>query len=193
MRIRRAARLAALALTLAGVSRPARAQLLGGANVPFQRTLATREAVERESETARFRLGPVKLMPVLGLRDVGYNDNITGSPLNPVSDWTATIAGGAKLIVPIGEKWAIRGAVIPEYTWYLDSEDLRSWGGTYTGSLVALFNRLTLEAGGGYQKRSEIVSSETLVARPRRTTEGKAEAEVDALPKVAVFGGYEVA
>ena len=184
---------ALLALALLGAASPASAQLLGGANVPFQRTLTTKEAVERESETARFRLGPVKLMPVLALRDVGYNDNVTGSTTNPVSDWTATIAGGAKLIVPLGEKWAIRGAVIPEYTWYLDSEDLRSWGGTYTGSLVALFNRLTLEAGGGYQKRSEIVSSEALVARPRRTTEGKAEAEVDALPKVAVFGGYEVA
>ncbi|MFN7986170.1 MAG: outer membrane beta-barrel protein [Thermoanaerobaculia bacterium] len=193
MRVKRAARLAALALTLAGVARPARAQLFGGANVPFQRTLTTREEVEQESETARFRLGPVKVMPVLGLRDVGYNDNVTGSPTNPVSDWTATIAGGAKVLVPFGEKWAVRGAVVPEYTWYLDSEDLRSWGGTYTGSLVALFNRLTLEAGGGYQKKSEIVSSEAVVARPRRTTEGKAELEVDVLPRFAVLAGYDAA
>ena len=179
---------AALLLVIPGASR---AQLLGGANVPFQRELTTKEAVERESETARFRLGPVKLMPVLGLRDVGYNDNVTGSVSNPVSDWTGTVAGGAKLIVPLGEKWAIRGSVIPEYTWYLDSEDLRSWGGTYTGSVVALFNRLTFEAGAGYQKRSEVVSSEAVVARPRMTTEGKAAIEVDVLPRLAVYGGYD--
>ena len=176
---------------LLGVASPARAQLLGGANVPFQRSLTTQEAVKQESESARFRLGPVKLMPVLSLRNVGYNDNITGSPTDPVSDWTATIAGGAKLIVPVGEKWALRGAVIPEYTGYLDSADLRSWGGTYTGSLVALFNRLTFEAGGGYQKRSEIVSSEALVARPRTTTEGKADVELDVLPRFTLYGGYD--
>ena len=169
------------------------AQLLGGANVPFQRSLSTKEAVTREVETARFRLGPLRLLPVLDLRDVGYNDNVNGSPTKPVSDWTATVAGGTKLVVPLGEKWAIRGTVVPEYTWYLDSEDLRGWGGTYGASLVALFNRLTFEGGGGFRKRSEIVSSEATVARPRETTEGKAEIEVAVLPRFTLFGGYAAA
>jgi len=183
----------AILVVAAGSAGSADAQLLSGSALPVQRTLSTREAVKQEAESARFRLGPVRLLPVLALRDVGYNDNVTGNPTNPVSDWTSTVAGGAKLLVPFGEKGALRGAVIPEYTWYLDSEDLRSFGGTYTGSLVGLFNRLTVEAGGGYQKRSEIVSSEALVARPRRTTSGLVQSEVDVLPKVALFGGYEVA
>lgn len=190
--MRSVAHLAAGAL-LALVPCRAPAQLLGGANVPFQRTVTTKEAVESESESARFRLGPLRLLPVLSLRDVGYNDNVTGSPTNPVSDWTATVAGGTRLLVPLGEKWAIRGTIVPEYTWYLDSEDLRGWGGTYSGSVVALFNRLTFEGGGGYQKRSEIVSSEAPTARPRKTTDGKADLEVDVLPRFSILAGYHAA
>lgn len=184
---------ATLALGLSGLEGRASAQLLTGSNVPFQRTLSTRAALESEAEAARFRLGPVRLLPVLSLRNVGYNDNVAGSPKEPVSDWTATVAGGARLLLPLGEKLVFRGAVLPEYTWYRDSQELRGGGGTYGGSVVALFNRMTLEAGGGWERRSEVVSTEALTTRPRRTTSARAEAEVDVLPKVSVFGGWEEA
>src|SRR5438105_4066269 len=71
-----------------------------GDEVPRERTVPRSEEIRRDLEETRFRLGPVRLQPIFGLRDTGYDNNVFGTPDDPVSDWRSTVSAGADLILP---------------------------------------------------------------------------------------------
>ena len=118
---------------------------------PSQRTLPITEQVEQEMATARFRLGPVRLLPFFELYNVGWTNNALVTSEGTIDDYTASAAAGARLVVPFGQKLFLRGYVAPTYDWYYRTESLRGFGGDYSGELLGLFNRLTVGAGGGYK------------------------------------------
>ncbi|HQR65936.1 MAG TPA: hypothetical protein PLB02_00920 [Thermoanaerobaculia bacterium] len=144
-------------------------------------------------DQAQFHLGSLRVQPVLDLRDLGWNNNVFGTPTNPVGDFVVTVDAGAKLIVPLGSKLYVRGIVAPEYTWYDKTTELRHFGGTYGGGLVGLFNRLRFDASGGYRSWVTIVNSESQTTAPENLSWGRARLEVDVLRRLALFGGYDVA
>jgi hypothetical protein len=155
--------------------------------VPRQRLVPRREQVEGEVNNSRYHLGPIRVQPRLMIRDFGYNDNVLGSATNPVSDWTATAAGGIHWIVPMGGKVYLRGDALPEYTWYKELTDRRYFGGTYNASLLMLFNRMSVEATGSTQKSIATVSSELEAPAQRKVDGGLGEIEVEVLPKFSLY------
>ena len=83
--------------------------------------------------TARFRLGPVRLLPFFELYNVGWTNNALVTSEGTVDDYTASVSAGARLVVPFGQKLFLRGNVAPTYDWYYRTESLRGFGGELLG------------------------------------------------------------
>ncbi len=169
----------------------ARAQLTTD-QVPFERTVPVDEEVRGEMERSRIHLGPVRLLPWLAVRNFGYNDNIFGSSQDPVGDWLATVAAGARLYVPVGSKTFLRLDALPEYTWYEHLGSRSQAGGRGEAAYLAFFNRLSLAVSGTYSLNPvSILSSEIPATVVRTDWDGKANFELKATQKISVFAGAE--
>jgi hypothetical protein len=182
-------RLRLLLWVLAGAC-PALGQI-SSEEAPRARTLPLREQLKWEAENAPYRLGPLKVRPLFELRDFGYNNNVFGSDTNKVGDYTATVSAGVRVLQPLGQKLALLGTAAPEYTWYEKLVDRRNLGGLYSASLLGLFNRMTLEGGGGYLSQVTVINSESEQMAIETRTYGLARVEVDILQYVSVFGGFD--
>ena len=191
------------ALVLAGAFLPARlaAQLTTDV-VPRGRTLALEAQIKSEVESSRFRLGPLRLIPVFRVSNAGYDSNVFGTPdvcpeltgcdQPKVDDWTATVSGGLRIVVPLGSKIFLRGEALPSYTWYQETEGLKKWGGFYAGSLYLYFNRLTLEARGFQSQALEFLNSETDTRVDRTTDDAALKLEVELGRALSLTGAAEV-
>jgi hypothetical protein len=156
--------------------------------VPRERLVPRDEQIRRDLEDARYHLGPFRVQPLLNIRDLGYNNNVFGTTENPVSDWTATVAGGAHWTLPFGPKTYLRGDVLPEYTYYQKLTNRRFFGGTYNASALGLFNHLSLQATAGTAKNLTIVSSEIEAPVIRRTNNFELDGELEISRALSIFG-----
>jgi hypothetical protein len=159
--------------------------------VPRHRLVPRDEQIQEDLKNSRVRLGPFRVQPRFLLRDLGYNNNVYGTPENPVSDWTTTVAAGAHWTLPFGSKAYFVGNAMPEYTYYEKLTERRFFGGTYDASAVALFNRLSLEATAGTSKGLGIVSSEIEAPVVLRTTRVAFDGEIDIFQRLSLFGHAE--
>jgi hypothetical protein len=182
---------ALLPAVFAVVALPAIAQL-STETAPSGRTVPSAEQVERDMATARIRLGPLRLLPFFALRNVGWTNNALVTSEGETDDYTASVSVGTAFVVPFGQKLFVRGAAAPSYDWYYNTEELRAFGGTYSGEVLGLFNRVTMSAGGGYSERIAGTTSEVSRDVLTTTTNGFAKAEVEILKRLSVFGGAEV-
>jgi hypothetical protein len=133
--------------------------------VPRERTVTTQEVVEADMQNARLVVGPMRLVPTILVEDAGYDNNVFNAPSNQpqdiVSDWTATVGAGGRMILPLGSKFYLRAVAVPQYIWYNKLADRRTWAGDFNGSFLALGNRLQFEADGGLNRGLTVLSSET--------------------------------
>ncbi|MCK6684969.1 MAG: hypothetical protein L6R30_21415 [Thermoanaerobaculia bacterium] len=154
------------------------------------RTLPLAEEVKKDMEGFRWHLGMVRLDPLLRIDSLGYNNNVFASTAGePIGDWTASGSAGLKYIMPLGSKFYLRGEGSANYIWYLELTGLRDLGGTGSGHLVALFNRLRFDAGARVSRASTVVSQELFVTAPQRTTSFGGNLEIDVLDRVTVYAG----
>lgn len=154
------------------------------------RRLPTSEQIKQELASARFSLGPVRILPRLEIRELGYNNNILGSAENPVSDETAQVVAGVRAILPIGRKTYVLADAMPEYDYYLRHSGLRQLNGHYGGQLLGLFNRLGLDIRGYTDRTLEYLSTELVVPVNRRTDGGSAEMEIEFLKRLGLALSY---
>ncbi|HRS16660.1 MAG TPA: hypothetical protein P5234_10510 [Thermoanaerobaculaceae bacterium] len=111
-----------------------------------------RRQIEQAMERARWRLGPIRLEPWVGIRNIGYIDNVYGTATNQTSDFTVSAGAGLRAYLPVGSKTVLFARALPEYSWWKDLDNRRGWTGRYTAGAYVFFNRLTLE---GYANRTE--------------------------------------
>ena len=92
-----------------------------------ERPEETREALERAVDEARWKLGPLRVEPVLGLSDLAYVDD--GQPAvagqDEGGDFTATATAGLRGYLPIGAHNTLALFAIPDYVWWKDQDELR--------------------------------------------------------------------
>ena len=176
-------RLAALSLGLACAAAawlaavPARGQIISDL-VPFDRIVPPQEEIKADMDSARFRLGPIRVIPSAAVTDAGYDSNVFGETENVVSDWTATFVAGARFLVPFGSKMYLRADAFPQYTWYAELADRRSFGGDYRGSLFGFFNRLSVELSSAYFQRYQLFSTEVNSRVLNKTTAASGNVEL---------------
>ena len=183
-------RIAPLLLGLLGMAATVSAQLESDA-VPHARTIAPSEAIRQELEDSRYHLGPMRVRPLVSLRDFGYDNNVFGSSTNQIADFHSIVGLGAHGILPVGSKMYLQALLLPEYTWYQKLADRRSFGGSYGGSLLGLFNRMSLEAGADTFRGTTILNSEQPTAVLGTRTQLFGRAEVEILKRLSVYGSAE--
>jgi hypothetical protein len=164
-------------------------------SVPFGRTIAPGLEMTQDMERARWRLGPVRILPRIVVENAGYDSNVNGTAEGEpgkVADWTATVGAGARLILPAGPKVFLRADVLPKYTWYLELEDRRKWGGDYGAGVFGFFNRLTFEASGHASRGTDYLTGESPTRVEEESEGGVARLEIEIVRNLSLWGAGEL-
>lgn len=120
-----------------------------------------REGLFEEARQSRFRLGPLRLHPVLYIGNLGYTNNFFGeTEQEKEGSFTATAGGGVKGYLPVGNRVMLRGSVLPAYTWYSAEPDRGGLQGTYDFSGYFYVGRFGLSVTAGSYKAIVDLSSE---------------------------------
>jgi hypothetical protein len=129
----------------------AAAQLAGQSYKTFQADFD-----EIRSSTG-LRLGPLKILPVFHLSDVGYDSNVyyRDREDTAVSDYTARMSLDVKAAWLFGSSVILTAAEDPEYVYYLHEKGLRTFTHSYGfGSRLLLFRRLAFS--GNFRSESHL-------------------------------------
>ena len=153
-----------------------------------------RASLEAEVKEARIRLGPLKLRPILNLGNFGYTNNFYGTTSDSAEgDFTATVEGGVKAIVPAGSRLFLTGSVLPAYTWYSTNSDRSSLGGTYDVSAYYYVSRFSFQATGGSYSSTVDLSSEVEQPVKQDVLAGRLRAQYTLGPRTALVGDLNLA
>ena len=155
---------------------------------PAGRPEERKAALERAAAQARWRLGPVRLEPWLGLKDVEYVDNVFGTAGKPQGDLTATAGAGLRGYLRTGPKVIWAAHLLPEYVWWRDLSDRRRLDGRYGVGAFGFGNHLTVEATATREQQQAIASPEVLQAIHSRTDRGDLSLEAPVGGAFALFG-----
>lgn len=145
------------------------------------------ERLEEAMEEARWRLGPVRVDPWLGLQDVGWADNLAGDREGDESRFTATAGAGLRAYLPTGPKVFWAAHFLPEYAWVDGRDDLNDVNGRFGAGMFGFFNRLEVEATASRSERLGIVTSELLERLESRSDALSLAAEVRLTGGLYVF------
>ena len=114
--------------------------VLGGVRLSGQSYQNFREEYDGIRERARLRLGPLRVIPVFRLSDVGYDSNVyfreEGSEV--VSDFTATFSPEARGYWLLGSSVIMSVMENPEYLFYAQEEELRAFTNSFSTGLRML-------------------------------------------------------
>lgn len=130
---------------------------------PGERAAGSEEEIERTLDDARWRLGPIRLVPTFGLRQLQYVDNAfagAGDDQERISDLTVTVGAGLTAYLPTGGDvyWMLEAS--PEFVWWRDLTERRQFTGRYGAGVFAFFNRLELEVTAGREEAQGVASAE---------------------------------
>ncbi len=155
-----------------------------------ERSVPLPETIRKNLEEYRWRFGPVRLDPLLNFNGPGYDNNVFATVEgNAVGDWTFQGSAGLNYLIPMGSKLYLTGKGTADYTWYLDLTGLRYLGGTGSGHLIGLFNRVRMDVGAELSERSDKVNQEIPVTWPLRTTQVTGVVDIDILQRLALYAG----
>lgn len=107
-----------------------------------------REEIEARMEAARWRLGPVRLAPYVGIRGLSWVQNVFAAEDDGTSDLTATLGAGLTAILPTGANVFWVAQAMPEYVWWADLAERRQMVGRYGAAVHGDFNRLRFTLDG---------------------------------------------
>ncbi|HUO86557.1 MAG TPA: hypothetical protein VM617_04135 [Thermoanaerobaculia bacterium] len=108
----------------------------------------TKAEIEAQMADARWRLGPVRLAPYLGISGLSWVQNVFAGDGEETSDLTGTLGAGLTAYLPTGSNVFWVAQARPEYIYWADLAERRQAGGRYGVGLYADFNRLDLVAEG---------------------------------------------
>ncbi len=145
----------------------------------------------REVANARYHLGPVRVAPWLGFRDVAYVKTLLGSGTGGGSaapgDLTATVGGGLRFYLPTGPKVTWTAYALPEYVWWRKESDRRRFNDRVGAGFHGYWNRLTIEATAGRDETQRILTPELPRLTNARDDHASLVAELAITRKFSVF------
>ncbi|HEV7518663.1 MAG TPA: hypothetical protein VGR07_20395 [Thermoanaerobaculia bacterium] len=113
---------------------------------PAGRPEDARGRLAREVAAARYHLGPVRIAPWLGFRDVAFVKTLLATGQPAPTDLTATLGTGLRLYLPTGSKITWTAYVLPEYVWWRQAAGQRRLNERFGAGFHAFGTRLTVEA-----------------------------------------------
>lgn len=154
-----------------------------------RREAPTKEQVEEAMAAARWGLGPIRLLPWVGVRGVTWYDDVDPATPGKQSDVSAQAGAGLAGFLPLGEKLVLAGYALPEYQWWRDQDERRGWIGRYGLGMVGYFNRLTVEVLGSRDEAPRYASAEAEVPVDVRRDWGRVNVELGLSGRLAVYAG----
>lgn len=154
---------------------------------PEGRPETVQKRLEREISEASHHLGPVRITPLAGFRDVAYVRDLFSSQVNVRSDVTATVGAGFRAYLRTGRKVTWVAQVLPEYVWWnkrTDARRLNLSGGLET---VLLLNRLTIDMAASRVEQQRIITPELAELVSTATDLGRLDAELELTDKLRPF------
>lgn len=155
---------------------------------PSERPGQRQEQLETEMDQARYRLGPVRIAPWIGLRNLAYVRSLYSTGSEPPADWTATVGAGLRTYLRTGRKVTWTAAVLPEYVWWKDQPDRRRLNGRYGLGFHGFFNRLSVELMADREEEQQIVTPEVPELANARTDSLRLLTEVKLTGAISAFG-----
>lgn len=151
----------------------------------------SQEQLDKALEEALWQLGPIRLAPWIGLRDLAWNANPAGAAeeADPEGDLSATAGAGLRAYLPTGPSVVWSAHALPEYVWFADDDARRRVNGRYGAGVFAFFNRLTLQATATRVEALEILSAEVPEQANARQDTVAVAGEVELGFSTSVFAG----
>ena len=146
---------------------------------------STKDRLERELRDVPWHIGPVRVAPLVGLRDTSYVRDIFGG--SERSDITATVGAGFRAYLRTGPKVTWIGQVLPEYVWWQKDEDARRLNLSYGIEALGLFNRLTLDVAASRSEQQRILTPEVTLPVNAGSDVARLDAEVEATSTLFPF------
>lgn len=157
------------------------------------RTIPVDQQIRNEMEESRFHFGGLRVHPLFTLRELGYSNIAIGtSSAAQVIDWGATAGAGVRIIAPLAPRVYFRTSLVPEYTWSLRVPERRTFGGQYEAEVLALLNRVALEARVNPSRTLARVSSEDETPVVTSSLEGLGRLEVQIFRRLSVFAENQI-
>jgi len=114
-------------------------------------------------ETARWKLGIMRLNAALEILNAGYDTDIYYGYLEPVPDGTFSAGLPIQLLLPLGKKAVLDVSERPEYLFYFDTERERAWNHAFRGRTHFALDKIYFQAGGGISSIRQRQSTEIFV------------------------------
>lgn len=131
---------------------------------------ASFENKKEEMESARFKIGPFRFLPLIFIRNAGYDSNVYGTPWDPVADYTFTAGPGLNMYLPVKKKVIFSLFYSPQYTYFYKEEKERTWNHYLEEDLFLVLRRYVINIGKNYSNARERWNTEIDI-RPRRKVE----------------------
>lgn len=145
---------------------------------PQDRPESREQRLKREIEEARYHLGPVRIAPVFGLRDVAYVRDVFDSGATTHPDVTTSVVGGARAYLRTGPKMTWIARFEPEYVWWRRRAEARRFNLSYGIEGVGLFNRVFVGVAAHRTEEQRILTPEVPELASGRSDEAEATIEV---------------
>lgn len=191
--MRRAVARAALAAALwVGIgAAPLAAQYTSPGSVATTNKIPTEAQFDESLREARWQLGPVRLVPWVGLRDASFVST-ENQQAESEDDFTLTVGAGLRAYLPTGKViWTAQ--VLPEYVWWQDNEDKRNFNGRFGLGLFGHFNRLRLQVSQRRVEQQSFFSDEVRELTSSRSDLTNLVLEVDAARRLVIYGAARLA
>jgi hypothetical protein len=128
------------------------------------------ESLAQMVETARWKLGLLRVNGCLDIANAGYDADIYYGYLDEaVPDFTLSAGLPVQLLVPLSEKVVVDLYDFPQYLFFLDTKKERAWNNRFRGQTHLALERVYLQAGGGLSDVRNRLSPELDVPVRERT------------------------
>lgn len=117
-------------------------------------------------ERAAWKFGPIRLQPLIIIKDAGYDSNIYYHP-EAVSDFWLTAGPGVEAYFMLRKRLIVHLFESPQYVYFFKTERERTWNNYLNGDVSLSLNRFLLTAGGALNRARERWNTEIDI-RPRR-------------------------
>jgi hypothetical protein len=112
-------------------------------------------------DSARWRLGPLRVNAAMDLSNAGYDSDIYfGYTSAAAPDWTFSASTPIQVLVPVSKNIVLDFFDTPQYVFYLAIERERAWNNTFEGQIHFALKRIYIRAGGRLANVRERMSPE---------------------------------
>lgn len=151
------------------------------ATIPEDRQKRLEEAMDG----ARYRLGPIRVDPWLGVKDLGYSRDINGQ-----RELTATAGAGLRAYLPVRSRLIVGAYALPQYVWWQNA-GRRRLDGRYGAGAFGFWNRLRVEAEAARDEVQDLASPEIDVRVHQRSDRVRLAAGIGLSGHLALEGSAQ--